>query len=177
MRRVCLTLPTHRACAGTIAAVGEEAAYGARQFGVEVHLLVLDSSPAPVLAEHREAVAALPPSPGVTVHHVDEDTQRAFLREVIGRSGAAEPDRLLNLMLPSRVSYGACTNRAFLIAQALGCTSVHRRDSDSRYQQFDGESVFPLHQELTYLGQQADAVRKRRTGASCRRGPRDAGWR
>ncbi|WP_415961760.1 DUF6271 family protein [Streptomyces sp. 021-4] len=160
MRRVCLTLPTHRACAGTIAAVGEEAAYGARQFGVEVHLLVLDSSPAPVLAEHREAVAALPPSPGVTVHHVDEDTQRAFLREVIGRSGAAEPDRLLNLMLPSRVSYGACTNRAFLIAQALGCTSVHRRDSDSRYQQFDGESVFPLHMELTYLGQQADAVRE-----------------
>ncbi|MFJ9639058.1 DUF6271 family protein [Streptomyces sp. NPDC101178] len=160
MRRVCLTLPTHRACAGTIAAVGEEAAYGARQFGVEVHLLVLDSSPAPALAEHREAVAALPPSPGVTVHHLDEDTQRAFLREVIGRSGAARPDRLLDLMLPSRVSYGACTNRAFLIAQALGCTSVHRRDSDSRYQQLDGETVFPLHQELTYLGQQAHEVRE-----------------
>lgn len=45
MRRVCLTLPTHRACVGTIAAVGEEAAYGAEKFGVEVHLLVLDSSP------------------------------------------------------------------------------------------------------------------------------------
>ncbi|MET7872275.1 DUF6271 family protein [Streptomyces cyaneofuscatus] len=160
MRRVCLTLPTHRACVGTIAAVGAEAAYGAEKFGVEVHLLVLDSSPAPVLAEHREAVAALPPSPGVTVHHFDEDTQRAFLREVIGRSGAARPDRLLDLMLPSRVSYGACTNRAFLIAQALGCTSVHRRDSDSRYQQFDGEPVFPLHQELTYLGQQAYEVRE-----------------
>ncbi|MFD3974081.1 DUF6271 family protein [Streptomyces cyaneofuscatus] len=160
MRRVCLTLPTHRACVGTIAAVGEEAAYGAEKFGVEVHLLVLDSSPAPVLAEHREAVAALPPSPGVTVHHFDEDAQRAFLREVIGRSGAARPDRLLDLMLPSRVSYGACTNRAFLIAQALGCTSVHRRDSDSRYQQFDGEPVFPLHQELTYLGQQAYEVRE-----------------
>lgn len=45
MRRVCLTLPTHRACTGTIAAIGEEAAYGARQFDVEVHLLILDSSP------------------------------------------------------------------------------------------------------------------------------------
>lgn len=105
-------------------------------------------------------MAALPPSPGVTVHHFDEDTQRAFLREVIGRSGAARTDRLLDLMLPSRVSYGACTNRAFLIAQALGCTSVHRRDSDSRYQQFDGEPVFPLHQELSYLGQQAYEVRE-----------------
>lgn len=165
MRRVCLTLPTHRACAGTIAAVGEEAAYGARQFGVEVHLLVLDSSPAPILDRHREAVAALPPSPGVTVHHLDEDEQRAFLREVTDRSGAdrERQDRLLDLMLPSRVSYGACTNRAFLIAQALGCTSVHRRDSDSRYQHLDGEPVFPLHQELTYLGQRADGVRESAT--------------
>ncbi|MFE7334790.1 DUF6271 family protein [Streptomyces griseus] len=161
MRRVCLTLPTHRACSGTIAAIGEEAAYGAREFGVEVHLLILDSSPEPVLAEHRAAVAALPASPGVTVHHLDEDEQRAFLREVTERSGAtsAAADRLLGLMLPSRVSYGACTNRAFLIAQALGCTSVHRRDSDSRYQHFDGEPVFPLHQELAHLGRRADDVK------------------
>lgn len=159
MRRVCLTLPTHRACAGTIAAVGEEAAYGARRFGVEVHLLVLDSSPTTVLAEHRRAVAALPPSPGVTVHHLDEDEQRDFLRAVIDRSGGDRPDRLLELMLPSRVSYGACTNRAFLIAQALGCTSVHRRDSDSRYQRFDGEPVFPLHEELAHLGRHAEDVR------------------
>ncbi|MGW1291778.1 DUF6271 family protein [Streptomyces sp. NPDC002533] len=165
MRRVCLTLPTHRACTGTIEAIAEEAAYGARQFGVEVHLLILDSSPAPVLAEHRQSVAGLPASPGVTVHHLDEDEQRAFLREVTDRSAgdSASADRLLELMLPSRVSYGACTNRAFLIAQALGCTSVHRRDSDSRYQHVDGEPVFPLHQELTYLGQRAYDVRESAT--------------
>ncbi|WP_408991609.1 DUF6271 family protein [Streptomyces sp. 1268] len=167
MRRVCLTLPTHRACTGTIAAIAEEATYGAREFGVEVHLLILDSSPAPVLAEHRQAVAALVASPGVTVHHLDEDEQRAFLREVldrsVGASASASADRLLELILPSRVSYGACTNRAFLIAQALGCTSVHRRDSDSRYQYVDGEPVFPIHQELTSLGQRADDVRKSAT--------------
>ncbi|BFP55599.1 DUF6271 family protein [Streptomyces sp. CMC78] len=165
MRRACLTLPTHRACSGTIAAIGEEAAYGAREFGVEVHLLILDSSPEPVLAEHRAAVAALPASPGVTVHHLDEGEQRAFLSEVTERSGApaAVADRLLDLMLPSGVSYGACTNRAFLVAQALGCTSVHRRDSDSRYQHLDGEPVFPLHQELAHLGRRADDVRKSAT--------------
>ncbi|MFE2245948.1 DUF6271 family protein [Streptomyces lavendulae] len=158
MRRVCLTLPTNRPCAATIRAVAEEAAYGARRFGAEVHLLVLDSCDAPALAAHREAVAALPEVPGVVVHHLDEDGQRAFLREVITRSGAAAPDRLLDLMLPSRVSYGACTNRAFLLAEALGCTSVHRRDSDSRYQYLDGEPVFPLHHELTSLGRRAADV-------------------
>ncbi|MFE7551679.1 DUF6271 family protein [Streptomyces gardneri] len=157
MRRVCLTLPTNRACSETIRAVAEEAAYGARRFGVEVHVLVLDSSEAPVLAGHREAVAGLPPVPGVVVHHLDETEQRTFLREVIARSGVAAPERVLDLLLPSRVSYGACTDRAFLIAEALGCASVHRRDSDSRYQYRsghpdDGEPVFPIHHELTSLG-------------------------
>ncbi|MFE0700735.1 DUF6271 family protein [Streptomyces sp. NPDC058872] len=155
MRRVCLTLPTNRPCAETIRAVAEEAAYGARRFGVEVHLLVLDSSGAEALAGHREAVAALPPAPGVIVHHLDETEQRAFLHGVITRSGTAGADRLLELMLPSGVSYGACTNRAFLFAEALGCASVHRRDSDSRYQHLDGEPVFPIHHELAALGRRA----------------------
>ncbi|ANW22143.1 DUF6271 family protein [Streptomyces clavuligerus] len=158
MRRVCLTLPTNRACAATIAAVGEEAAHGARHFGAEVRLLILDSSDGAAHEEHRAAVRALPPVPGVVVHHLDEARQRAFLREVVTRSGVAAPERVLGLMLPSGVSYGACTNRAFLIAEALGCSSVHRRDSDSRYQYRDGAPVLPLHQELTALGRRAADV-------------------
>ncbi|GAA0586880.1 DUF6271 family protein [Streptomyces crystallinus] len=152
MRRVCLTLPTNRACPRTIAAVAEEAAYGARHFGVEVRLLILDSSDPAALAEHRAAVAALPPAPGVLVHHLDETEQRRFLREVIARAALPEPGQLLHLMLPSAVSYGACTNRAFLLAEAFGCSSVHRRDSDSHYPSLAGTPVFPLHHELTTLG-------------------------
>jgi hypothetical protein len=58
-------------------------------------------------------------------------------------------------MLPADVSYGACTNRAFLIGSALGCQSIHRRDSDSSYQILNGEPVFPIHHELTSLGKRA----------------------
>ncbi|MFB7617123.1 DUF6271 family protein [Kitasatospora sp. NPDC056181] len=159
MSRICLALPTNRACAATISAVGEEAAYAAEQFGVEVHLLILDSSDEPTFAVHAKAAAALPALPGVTVHHLDETRQRTFLREVIHRSHTPEPDTLLDLMLPDAVSYGACTNRAFLLATALGCTSVHRRDSDSAYQLHNGEPVFPIHHELLSLGKRAsDAV-------------------
>jgi hypothetical protein len=58
-------------------------------------------------------------------------------------------------MLPDALSYGACTNRAFLLAAALGCRSLHRRDSDCGYQVFDGEPVHPIHHELTSLGRPA----------------------
>ncbi|MCK7622177.1 DUF6271 family protein [Streptomyces sp. RS10V-4] len=155
MRRICLTLPTNRPCAATIAAIGAEAAYAAEHFGAEVHLLILDSCDAPVLAAHARAVRALRPVPGVVVHHLDEPAQRDFLRRVIRDAGVAKPELMLELMLPAEPSYGACTNRAFLIAAALGCASVHRRDSDSRYQTHGGAPVFPVHHELRTLGRRA----------------------
>ncbi|MGW2418424.1 DUF6271 family protein [Streptomyces sp. NPDC001709] len=155
MNRICLCLPTNRPCSATITALGAEAAYAARHFDADVQLLVLDSSGDRTRAEHARAVAALPPAPHVTVHHLDEDAQRAFLRRTIDRAGLPAPDRLLRLMLPPAVSYGACTNRAFLLAAALGCDSLHRRDSDSTYQLHAGQPVFPVHHELPWLGRTA----------------------
>ncbi|WP_353946867.1 DUF6271 family protein [Streptomyces sp. HUAS MG91] len=151
MRRICLTLPTDRACAPAITGLAREAAHGARTFGVEVHVLVLDSAPADARAEHRVVIENLTPAPGVVVHHLDERAQRALLRDIVATAAPADADRLLHLLLPAGVSYGACTNRAFLIAESLGCDSVHRRDSDSSYQEHAGATVFPLHQELAFL--------------------------
>jgi hypothetical protein len=154
-RRICLALPTNRACAATLTALGGEAAYAAREFDVDVHVVVLDSGTPGEFARHAAALAALPPAPHVAVHHLDEARQREFLRAAVERSGLAKPELLLDLMLPSALSYGACTNRAFLIAAALGCDSVHRRDSDSRYQEFQGRTVYPIHHELAFLGRPA----------------------
>ncbi|ANP50145.1 hypothetical protein J2Z21_001144 [Streptomyces griseochromogenes] len=155
MNRICLCLPTNRACPATITAVHREAAYAADRFGADVQLLILDSSDARTRAEHARVAAALPRAAGVTVHHLDERSQRAFLRRAIARTGLPGPDRLLGLLLPPGVSYGSCTDRAFLLAAALGCHSVHRRDSDSTYQLLDGEPVHPVHHELPWLGRPA----------------------
>ncbi|MEU7409220.1 DUF6271 family protein [Streptomyces sp. NPDC042638] len=155
MNRICLCLPTNRACSATITALHAEAGYAARRFGADVRLLILDSADDRTRAAHTRTVAALPREPGVRVHHLDEEAQRDFLRRTVRAAGPAEPDRLLRLMLPPAVSYGACTNRAFLLAAALGCHSVHRRDSDSAYQVHAGEPVFPVHHELPWLGRPA----------------------
>jgi len=57
------------------------------------------------------------------------------------------------------VSYGAATNRLFLAAASLGCASVHRRDSDSRYQQHAGRPVHPIVPELRFIGRAAAQAR------------------
>ncbi|MCX3058804.1 DUF6271 family protein [Streptomyces beihaiensis] len=160
MGRICLTLPTNRSCSPAISAIGQEAAYAADTFGADVELLILDSSDAATHARHAAAVKALPRHPRITVHHLDEEDQRQFLRRVVHACANPEPDRMLDLLLPDSVSYGACTDRAFLYAAALGCDSVHRRDSDSRYQTHQGAPVFPVHHELRTLGRPAaDAAR------------------
>ncbi|TDT39918.1 hypothetical protein EV562_103289 [Streptomyces sp. BK208] len=159
MRSICLTLPTDRPCPDTVTALGAEAAYAADHFDIDVHLVVLDSCPPQDRATHADALRRLPVHPRITAHHLDETAQRAFLTRVAQNSGSAKPELLLDLMLPDGLSYGACTNRAFLIAAALGCDSVHRRDSDSRYQRVAGRTVFPVHHELLSLGRPAaDAV-------------------
>ncbi|MEV6834708.1 DUF6271 family protein [Streptomyces sp. NPDC051133] len=154
-QRICLCLPTDRACSATLTALHEEAAHAAGRHGTDAQLLILDSSDDRTRAEHARVVAALRPAAGVTVHHFDEHVQRVFLRRTVERAGLPDPDRLLRLMLPPALSYGACTNRAFLLAAALGCHSLHRRDSDSRYQLHAGRPVFPVHHELPWLGRPA----------------------
>ncbi len=155
MKRICLALPTNRACADAIAGLGAEAHYAAERFDVEVHLLILDSADAEAREQHAETVAGIRPSPQVITHHIAEPAQLDFIRRVIRGAETAKPDLLLDLMLPTGVSYGACTNRAFLYAAALGCASIHRRDSDSRYQTSHGRPVFPIHHELASLGRPA----------------------
>jgi hypothetical protein len=159
MRKICLALPTHRECSGTIAAIAAEAAYGASTFGVHVEFLILDSCDAATVAAHAHAVRNLPRADGVSVTHLDEAAQAEFLNRTIAEAGVAKPELIAELMLPSRASYGACTNRAFIIAAALGCDSVHRRDSDVAFQQYEGRPVYPIHHELMSIGRTArDAV-------------------
>ncbi|MFG2907174.1 DUF6271 family protein [Kitasatospora sp. NPDC048286] len=155
MQRICLALPTMRPCPETITDLAEEAAYAVATFGVEVHLLVLDTTDAADFARNAGAVAALAPTPGVVVHHLGEARQREFLRRVAERSGAADPELLLDLMLPRAVAYGSCVNRLFLGAAALGCTSAHLRNDDFDYQVVDGRKMFPIHHELLSIGRPA----------------------
>jgi hypothetical protein len=155
MRRICLSIPTNRECAATILSLAEEAAYAVRHFDVEVYLLILDTSEEPAFIENAQAVQKIPKGNNIIALHLGEAEQRQHLREVIACAGVAHPDVVLDLMLPAGVSYGACTNRVFLISSALQCESVHRRDSDSRYQMMNGASVFPIHHELMSLGKSA----------------------
>ncbi|GLW27573.1 hypothetical protein Areg01_05140 [Actinoplanes regularis] len=158
VRKACLVLPTHRECSATIAAMAAEAAHATAHFDVEVVFLILDSTGETTRAGHAAAVRALPPARNVTVLHLDEEAQRRFLTEVVAGAGHPEPDLIAGLMLPAGVSYGACTNRAFLIAAALGCDSVHRRDSDIEFQRHQGAPLYPIHHELTALGRPAAEV-------------------
>jgi hypothetical protein len=159
MDRICLTLPTNRACGATIRAMAGEAEYAARRFGVEVALCILDTCEGEAFLENARAVREIARLPAVIPMHLGADDQRRYFQTLILRAGVDDPELILDLTLPPAVSYGACTNRAFLLSIALGCRSIHRRDSDSRYQMVDGQKIFPIHHELLSLGKRAGDAR------------------
>jgi hypothetical protein len=155
MKKICLSLPTNRECAATITLLAEEAAYAVQHFAVEVYLLILDTSDKTSFGKNAAAVKNIAPNRYIVTVHLNSEDQRQYLSAVIARAAVTEPDKILRFMLPNGVSYGACTNRAFLISCALGCETIHRRDSDSRYQCVDGKTIFPIHHELLSLGKRA----------------------
>lgn len=162
MKKICLSLPTNRRCVEAITLLAEEAKYAIDTFSVDVCLLVLDTSKKSDLLDNRNAILSVGSIPGLQVIHMDEQEQATHLRAIIDASNGDEKgnlntEELIQLMLPQSVSYGACTNRAFLLAKALGCTSVHRRDSDSCYQKYNGQYMFPIYHELNSIGQVASS--------------------
>lgn len=139
MQRVCLALPTMRSCPGTIVDLAEEAAYAVATFGVEVHLLVLDTTDDAEFAKNADAVAALTPTPGVFVHLLGNEQQREFFRSVAERAGGADPELLLDLMLPLpsrtvRASTGSSSPRPPWAAPRRTCatTTPTSRSSTAR---------------------------------------------
>ncbi|MDF2879334.1 MAG: hypothetical protein K0S30_2430, partial [Clostridia bacterium] len=159
IHRVCLALPTNRECAATISLLAKEADYAVRHFGVEVYLLILDTCDGEALSRNIRAIRDIPLYNNVLPVHLNSAAQKHHLQKIIDRSGIYGPDRILDLMLPDGVSYGACTNRIFLVSRSLECDSIHRRDSDSHYQVVNGITVFPIHQELISLGKKASEAK------------------
>ncbi|WP_142928704.1 DUF6271 family protein [Exilibacterium tricleocarpae] len=140
-----MALPTNRACANAITDLYREAEYAVRHFPVAASVLIVDTSTDSALAANRAAVNKLPRTDGISVAHLDNNTQVSLLLQI-----TTEPS-LVRQLLPETCSYGAATNRLFLFANWLGCQSVHRRDSDSRYQRCDQDAVYPIAAELPHI--------------------------
>lgn len=156
-RRVCLAIPCNRECGHAIAGLASEAACVAHTPGLEVLVLISDTSDPATQAANARQVQHSQAESGQPLIHLTTDQQRDFLQRMLAATDLAPTlaTRLQGLLLPDGISYGAATNRLFLFAASLGCESVHRRDSDSHYLQHQGQPRYPLLQELRYLGREA----------------------
>lgn len=170
MKRICLAIPTNRSCPAAILGLVQEARAALEEFALEIVVLIADTSSASALAENRSAVAAATRNtshyasncgPRLQVQHLDHAQQSQYLQRILHQVWGTDHERcreMLHILLPDAVSYGAATNRLFLLAAQFGCSSVHRRDSDSRYQYANGKPLYPLLRELRHLGHPAASL-------------------
>ncbi|WP_432723065.1 DUF6271 family protein [Jeongeupia wiesaeckerbachi] len=150
MKKICLAMPTHRECANAIRNLVDEAAFAVSEFDLEVCVLVSDTSDPAAFAANAAMVSQLQVPPLVRLIHLARGRQDEILADVLRQAGSEAA--IAPLMQPDGVSYGAATNRLFLFAEYFGCSSLHRRDSDSHYQSSQGRPVYPIYNELRFIG-------------------------
>ena len=158
MRNVCLSLPTNRECKETIKLLAYEAEYANKNFDINIKLLILDTSTKEIAQDNQSVLQSLKNELSIEIIYLNENEQDKFISDIVKNSGVEKPEKAIYLMSPKGVSYGACTNRAFLISSAMGCDILLRRDSDSRYQKLSNNYIFPIENELIALGIKAKDI-------------------
>ncbi|MTD55585.1 DUF6271 family protein [Amycolatopsis pithecellobii] len=148
-----LYVPTNRPCADQISELAREALLIGTD-GRSCVLALIEHSDAPWVDQHRKTLAEQRKSQGVKVIHLTAGVAGNFLRTVINRLDlpSADSNRLLALLNPDELAYGAGPNKAALLAAALGCDTLHRRDSDVRVDEWSTGKAYPCVPELQALG-------------------------
>lgn len=153
MLRNLLYVPTNRCCIDQISQLAREAQLICEHSG-PCPIALIEHDDAQWSAQHKEALTKAREQYGVDAIHMTRAGAGVFLADVIGRLGLAEADsaRLLALLNPRDLAYGAGPNKAALLAAAAGCRVLYRRDSDVRVDEWPSGLAYPCISESKALG-------------------------
>lgn len=156
MRLHMFTIPTHKECVKSILSHVEElVGFNKCACYDELPVLViLDSSEPKAFTENH---LALKKATGRLLHnkiyHVQQKEFDYLVNEYLEKDFNL---KIRELLFGTEFSYGKMMNRLFLIAMMLRCDYLHRRDSDTYVQEYEGYIVNPFETELSFLGNTLD---------------------
>lgn len=158
-----LYLPTHRPARRAIEQGLLEAAWANRQAPDTTLFCLIEHGLAKAqTAAHRAAIAANTHATATPWLQIDDGKAVAFVDRLLSRLGtdSSAEDRLKQMLLPAGLSYGRGPNLAALLAMAIGCQLVHRRDSDVFIDEAHPEPL-PIAMELEVVGRSLASVSDR----------------
>lgn len=154
-------VPTDRLSEHSLRAYAAEAD-ALHDAGVSSAFVLVESNDAAHVAHHAALLEDLRARLSVPLIHFDLARQAAFMQILFLGAGieATTAAWLRNVLLTSRLSYGAGPNKAALLASFLGAESLHRRDSDTVPQVLDGVPLHPSHLEVAVIGRRIGEARR-----------------
>lgn len=162
-----LYVPTNRRCSDRLDELVREAQVISRSER-SCTVALIEHQEAHWTPEHRQILNRARQTHAVDVLHVTHPAASLFLAGVIGRLGLDTPsaERLMAMLNPQELAYGAGPNKAALIAIALGSSTVHRRDSDVWVDDWPSGPAYPCVPEIEALGRPVtELVRDAHAGA------------
>ncbi len=161
MPKNLLYVPTNRNCTGLISQLAEEA----KLIG-NCTIAIIEHGDASWSESHREALQEQGSQYGIDVIHMTRAHADDFLQKIVDSTGLSDEvsRQLLALLNPCGVSYGAGPNKAALIAAALRCSAMYRRDSDVLIDQWSTGPAHPCISESIALKQPLASLGLQKSG-------------
>lgn len=150
--RHMLYIPTNRECGTAISRYLLECKYIQEYTGEETFFLLIESNDFP--CANSNSLVLKRNKTDVNIIDFTLDKQNLFLERLLSNCKeitAKDKARLLSLLQPQGVCYGAGPNKAALLAAALNISVLHRRDSDTIPCTFKGENKYPSKLECDYI--------------------------
>lgn len=160
MNKRSVVIPTNRECVECIKAYVEEAKRIQDRTGEECSFVLIDTSSEETQELHKKVIEELKKKYNcIKIFYLNNQDQTKFLKELVKLHKSENSELLYELLNPSGLSYGAAANRTFLVAAALGCNIILRRDSDTLPQMKNGTYLFPSDIENEYLGKTLESIK------------------
>jgi len=143
-RKHLLYIPTNRDCKNAIEKYLDECRFISGYTGEEVYFALIESNSSEIAKLNSFIIQSN--SENIKCIDFTYEKQKEYIESLLGRITDIKDStkqRLYSLLLPSGINYSAGPNKAALLASSLGVTILHRRDSDTYPQIYDGKQLFP----------------------------------
>ena len=147
------TIPTNRPCIDGAASYVDDIKRVENEYKEKIEFLVLGNGSDEVEKKNSTDFDSYNSKNDFKIHYIPKKKQKEWLRKLVNEAAVDKKDDLYRILEPDEtiINYGAVLNKSFLIGAALGATSIHRRDSDTKNPK-ELDTYSPLEYEMKYLG-------------------------
>lgn len=149
-------VPTNRRLNENFFLFCDEVKHAIQEYDRKISFLVTDDMKT---TENYEFIVQIAKQyPEIEFYYFNKESMTKLLSKLIEQMPKSKQDILKSLLPKEEINYGNTLNREFILAMLLNSDMLFRRDSDVWIQNIEGKSLYPIDEEMKYLGKDGNYI-------------------